>query len=86
MQVFLCLSSIDHFLCKRDFSKILHMFIIRFSMFVQDKTFLSISLYRRRPFCAFPFLLTKERMVAGACEGSYFRFAGWKKKGEKCVF
>ena len=49
MQVFLCLSSIDHFLCKGDFSKILHMFIIRFSMFVQDKTFLRISSYRRRP-------------------------------------
>ncbi len=49
MQVFLCLSRIDHFLCKGDFSKILLMFIISFSMFVQNMTFLRISSYRRRP-------------------------------------
>ncbi len=49
ISVFLCLSSFAHFLCRGNLSIILCMFIIRFSMFVQDRTFLRISSYRRLP-------------------------------------
>ncbi len=47
--LFVKYGSVFLFLCKRDFYKILCMFRIRFSRFVQHRKILKISSYRRRP-------------------------------------